>query len=387
MDDKNISRLSYQDKEIVLVGTAHVSRESADLVEQTIREEKPDTVCVELCQDRLDAIRQQDRWQEMDIMKVIRDKRTSLLLAQLLMASFQRKMAQKFQIQPGEEMRRAVRLTEETGARLVLADRSIRVTLLRAWRRMGFWSKIKVLPEMILSLFVAEEITEEDIEKLKEQDVLEIALKSLGEKLPALKSTLIDERDQFLARMIGDAEGKKIVAVVGAGHVPGIRLNMGRDINLDQLNQIPAQGVFGRVAGWIFSLAIISLFLAGFYFSGSQSSINMILSWSVITASCAALGALIMLSHPLTILASAISAPVATLHPLIATGWVAGLTEATIRKPQVKDFLNLTEDITSIRGFFRNKITRILILIAFVNLTTSLGTFVAIPVMMRFLQF
>jgi pheromone shutdown-related protein TraB len=384
LDDKNISRFIYQNKEIVLVGTAHVSRESADLVERTIREEKPDTVCVELCQDRLEAMRQQDRWHEMDIMKVIRDKRTSLLLAQLLMASFQKKMAQKFQIQPGEEMRRAVRLTEEMGARLVLADRSIRVTLLRAWRKMSFWSKIRVLPEMILSLFVADEITEEDIEKLKEQDVLEIALKSLGEKLPALKTTLIDERDQFLARMIGEAEGKKIVAVVGAGHVPGIRTNMGRDIDMDQLNRIPEKGVIGRVAGWIFSLAIISLFVAGFYFSGSQASINMILSWSVITATCAAVGALIMLSHPLTILASAVSAPIATLHPLIATGWVAGLTEAAIRKPQVKDFLSLTEDITSFRGFFRNKITRILILIAVVNLTTSLGTFVAIPVMMRY---
>ena len=384
MDDKNISRFIYQNKEIVLVGTAHVSRESADLVERTIREEKPDTVCVELCRDRLEAMRQQDHWHEMDIMKVIREKRTSLLLAQLLMASFQKKMAQKFQIQPGEEMRRAVRLTEETGARLVLADRAIRVTLLRAWRKMGFWSKIRVLPEMILSLFVADEITEEDIEKLKEQDVLEIALKSLGEKLPALKTTLIDERDQFLARMIGEAEGQKIVAVVGAGHVPGIKANMGQDVDMDQLNRIPEKGIIGRAAGWIFSLAVISLFVAGFYFSGGQASINMILSWSIITASCAAAGALIMLSHPLTILASAVSAPIATLHPLIATGWVAGLTEAAIRKPQVKDFLSLTEDITSFRGFFRNKITRILILIAFVNLTTSLGTFVAIPVMMRY---
>ena len=244
MDDKNISRFFYQNKEIILVGTAHVSRESADLVEKTIREEKPDTVCVELCQDRLEAIRQQERWHEMDIMKVIRDKRTSLLLAQLLMASFQRKMAQKFQVQPGEEMRRAVRLTEETGARLVLADRSIRITLLRAWRMMGFWSKIRVLPEMILSLFDTDEITEEDIEKLKEQDVLEIALKSLGEKLPALKSTLIDERDQFLARMIGEAEGQKIVAVVGAGHVPGIKANMGQDIDMDQLNRIPEKGLY-----------------------------------------------------------------------------------------------------------------------------------------------
>ena len=387
LDDRNITRLSHHGKEIILVGTAHVSRESAVLVENTIREERPDTVCVELCQDRLEAIRQEDRWHEMDIMKVIRDKRTSLLLAQLLMASFQRRMAKKFQIQPGEEMRRAVRLAEEMGSSLVLADGSIRVTLLRAWRNMSFWSKIRVLPEMILSLFIADDITEEDIEKLKDQDVLEIALKSLGERLPALKGTLIDERDLYLARMIGEAPGPRIVAVVGAGHIPGILRHLGQHIDLDQLNSIPDTGVFSRAAGWIFSLAIISLFLAGFFFSGSQSSINMIMSWSIITATCAAVGALIMLSHPLTIIASAVSAPVATLHPLIATGWVAGLTEAAIRKPQVKDFLSLTEDITSFRGFFRTQLTRILLLIAFVNLTTSLGTFAAIPVMMRFLQF
>lgn len=384
MDNKNISRFLYEGREIILVGTAHVSRESADLVERVIHEENPDTICVELCSDRLEAIRQQERWQEMDIMKVIRDKRTSMLLAQLLMVSFQKKMAQKFGIQPGEEMRRAVRLAEEKGAKLELADRPIRVTLLRAWRKMSFWSKLRVLPEMIVSLFVADDITEEDIEKLKEQDVLEIALKSLGEKLPALKSTLIDERDQYLARKIGEAEGRKIVVVVGAGHVPGIRSNMGRYIDIDQLNQIPPRGFFGRAAGWFFSLAIVSLFLAGFYFSGGQASINMILSWSMITATCAAAGALILLSHPLTIVASAVSAPIATLHPLIATGWVAGLTEASIRKPQVKDFLNLTDDITSIRGFFRNKITRILIIVAFVNMTTSLGTFIAIPMMMRY---
>ncbi|MBN1545958.1 MAG: TraB/GumN family protein [Syntrophaceae bacterium] len=384
MDNKNISRFLYEGREIILVGTAHVSRESADLVERVVHEENPDTICVELCSDRLEAIRQQERWQEMDIMKVIRDKRTSMLLAQLLMVSFQKKMAQKFGIQPGEEMRRAVRLAEEKGAKLELADRPIRVTLLRAWRKMSFWSKLRVLPEMIVSLFVADDITEEDIEKLKEQDVLEIALKSLGEKLPALKSTLIDERDQYLARKIGEAEGRKIVVVVGAGHVPGIRSNMGRYIDIDQLNQIPPRGFFGRAAGWFFSLAIVSLFLAGFYFSGGQASINMILSWSMITATCAAAGALILLSHPLTIVASAVSAPIATLHPLIATGWVAGLTEASIRKPQVKDFLNLTDDITSIRGFFRNKITRILIIVAFVNMTTSLGTFIAIPMMMRY---
>jgi len=384
MPPKNITRLSFQGKEIVIIGTVHVSRESAFLVEQTILEEKPDTICVELCQNRLDAIRQHDSWREMDIMKVIREKRASLLLAQLMMASFQKRIAQKFHIQPGEEMRRAVSLADCTKANLVLADRPIRITLLRVWRMMSFWNKISVLPEMFMSLFATDDITEEDIEKWKEQDILELALKSLGEKMPILKTTLIDERDQYLAHMIRNAQGTKIVAVVGAGHTSGILKNINNVINVDTLCLLPEKGFWSKYLGWIFSLAIISLFAAGFFFSGSQASINMILSWSLITAGCAATGAIILFAHPLTIMASAFSAPIATLHPLIATGWVAGLVEATIRKPQVKDVLNLADDITSFHGFFRNKITRILIIIAFVNITTSMGTFVAIPIIMKY---
>ena len=384
MSPKNITRLSFQGKEIVIVGTAHVSRESADLVEQTILEEKPDTICVELCQNRLDAIRQHDSWREMDIVKVIREKRASLLLAQLMMASFQKRVAQKFHIQPGEEMRRAVSLADYMKTNLVLADRSIRITLLRVWRMMSFWNKISVLPEMFMSLFATDDITEEDIEKWKEQDILEVALKSFGEKMPVLKATLIDERDQYLAHMIRNAQGTKIVAVVGAGHVSGILKNINNVINIDTLCLLPEKGFWAKYFGWFFSLAIISLFAAGFFLSGSQASINMVLSWSLITAGCAATGAILLFSHPLTIMASALCAPIATLHPLIATGWVAGLVEAAIRKPQVKDVLTLADDITSFQGFFRNKITRILIIIAFVNITTSLGTFVAIPIIMKY---
>jgi len=267
----------------------------------------------------------------------------------------------------------------------VLADREIRVTLLRTWRKMGFWSKVKFLPDVLLSLFATEEITEEEIEKLKQHDVLELALQSVGEKLPGLKTTLIDERDLYLAHTIGHAPGARIVAVVGAGHVPGIQKHFGEEIDIEALNRIPEKGLWGRFAGWIFSLAIVGLFIAGFFYSGSQASLKMITWWAAITASFAGLGALILLAHPLTILASAVAAPITTLHPLIAAGWVAGLTEAALRKPQVKDFLALQDDIVSVRGFFRNKITRLLLLVAVVNLTTSIGTFVAIPVIMRFI--
>ena len=384
MDHQNVHRLTLDSREIILIGTAHISRESADLVDRVITEEKPDVVCVELCKARFEAIKQKDKWQEMDIVKVIRENRTALLLSQLLMMSLQKKIAERFNINPGEDMLRAISRAEESGAEVVLADREIRVTLLRTWRMMGLWSKMKFLSDMILSLFIGENITEENIEELKQHDVLDLALKSIGEKLPELKTTLIDERDQFLACSIRNSQGRKIVAVVGAGHIPGIIENIGKEIDIDEINTIPPRSFWARFFGWGFSAAILSLFVAGFFYSGGRTSIHMMLSWSVITAICATIGAMMLLAHPFTILASALSAPIATLHPLIATGWVAGLTEATFRKPQVRDFLDLKDDITTVKGFFHNKITRILILVVVVNLTTSIGTFVAIPVMMKY---
>ncbi|MBN1382605.1 MAG: TraB/GumN family protein [Deltaproteobacteria bacterium] len=387
MNHQNVHRLTLPDKEIILIGTAHVSHESVELVEKIIAEEKPDVVCVELCQARLDAIQQKSKWHETDIVKVIRNNQASLLLSQLLMSSFQRRIAQRIKITPGEEMIRAMNKAEEVNAEVVLADREIRVTLLRTWRRMRLWSKIKFISEMFLSLFMTEDISEEDIEKLKEHDMLEMALETIGKKLPEVKATLIDERDEFLAHRIRNVSGKKVVAVVGAGHVPGIMNNLDREISIDEINGIPPAGKWARYFGWVFSALIVGLFVFGFFYSGRQTGVNMVFSWSVITAVCASIGAIVLLSHPLTIIASALSAPLATLHPLIATGWVAGLTEATFRKPQVKDFLALTNDITSIRGFFRNKITRVLLLIAVVNLTTSIGTFLAIPVMVRLLSY
>jgi pheromone shutdown-related protein TraB len=385
LENENVQRIHHDHREIILVGTAHVSRESADLVERVIAEEKPDTVCVELCKPRYDAIRQKDRWQETNIVRVIREKRASILLSQLIMASLQRKIAKKFNITPGEEMLRAIVQAEEIGAEIILADREIRVTLLRTWRKMGFWSKAKFLPELLFSLFATEEITEEEIEKLKQHDVLELALQTVSETLPGLKTTLIDERDLYLAYTIGHAPGARVVAVVGAGHVPGIRKHLGEAIDIAALEEIPKKGIWGRCAGWVFSLAIVGLFVAGFFSSGSQASLKMIGWWALITAFFSGVGALILLAHPLTIAASALCAPITTLHPLIAAGWVAGLAEATLRKPQVKDFLALSEDILSLRGFFRNKITRLLLLVAVVNLTTSIGTFIAIPVILRFL--
>jgi pheromone shutdown-related protein TraB len=383
--EEHLHRTSLPGREIILLGTAHVSRDSVRLVEETIVRERPDAVCIELCPSRYAAMIQRDAWQQMDIAKVIRQKRSSLLLMQLLLASFQKRIADRFQVIPGEEMLRAASRAEEVGASVILADREIRVTLLRAWRGMGFFMKWKLLTKFILSLFSTEEITEEEIERLKQHDVLEVALQTIGEEFPTLKKSLIDERDQYLAYEIAHTPAARILAVVGAGHVPGILRNLDRKIDRDALNEIPPAGLTTRVLGWAIPLLVLGFIAAGFFTSGSKAGLSMITWWTVITALGAAVGAVLLLAHPLTIAASALAAPFTTLHPLIAAGWVAGLVEATVRKPQVKDFLSLPTDIATVKGFFRNKITRILLLVALVNLTTSIGTFISIPVIMRLL--
>jgi len=384
--DENIHRLVIDGRDIILVGTAHVSRESVELVGRVIDDEAPDTVCVELCTSRYEALKQKSHWEEMDILKIIREKRTALLLSQLIMASFQKKIAEKFGINPGEEMLRAMEKAEESGAELVLADRDIRTTMTRTWRTMRFTSKLRFLFELIFALFSTDDISEEDIEELKKHDVLELAMQTFGKKLPEVKTILIDERDQVLAHSIGTAPGQKIVAVVGAGHVAGILKHIGTPVDLAAVNTIPPKRSWGKVIAWAIPLLIVGIVAAGFFNAGSEASLNMIKWWVVVNSILAGLGALIVMAHPLTILSSIVAAPITSINPTIAAGWVAGLVEVTLRKPQVKDFMDLREDIGSVRGFWRNKITRILLLVAFVNLGSTIGTFVAIPMMMKFLS-
>ena len=381
----NIDRLIFEDKEIILVGTAHVSRESARLVSEVIAAERPDTVCLELCEARYQSIRQKEQWQDMDIIKVIKEKKSFLLLSNLMLASFQKRIAQKFDIKPGEEMIKAIEAAEAVGARIELADRNIRITLSKTWRALGLWGKFKLLFQLLLSLGQIEEIQEEDIEKMKQEDVLESLLADVGQSLPVLEDILIDERDRYLAYKIRSAPGSKIVAVVGAGHVPGIKAYWDADIDMAALEKIPSPSPAAGVLKWLIPAAILLLIASGFYFGGAHAGAGMITWWILANGILAGLGALAALAHPLTILSSVVAAPLTSLNPMIAAGWVSGLVEAFSRKPKVKDFENLPEDILSLKGFWKNKVTRILLVVVFTNLGSSLGTFVAIPLMVKVL--
>jgi len=384
-ETNNIHSLIFEEKEIMLVGTAHVSKESAQLVSNVIETEKPDTVCVELCEARYQSIRQKDKWLDTDIVKVIKEKKSFLLLSNLLLASFQKRIADKFDIVPGAEMIKAIDAGEAVGADIHLADRNIRITLAKTWRAMGLWGKIKLLFQLILSLGDIEDISEEDIEKMKQEDVLETLLADVGKSLPVLKDILIDERDQYLAHKIRTAPGDKIVAVVGAGHVPGIKKYWNAEIDMDRLDQIPPKGKLSGILKWIIPLGILVLLVWGFYHGGTHAGTHMITWWIMANGILAGLGAVIALAHPLTILSSILAAPLTSLNPMIAAGWVSGLVEAFSRKPKVRDFENLPNDILSIKGFWKNKITRILLVVVFTNLGSSIGTFVAIPLMVKVL--
>jgi len=384
-NNPNLTRLKFNTKEFILVGTAHVSRESARLAKSVIEEERPDTVCVELCPSRFQAIQQKDRWQDTDIVKVIKEKKTFLLLSNLLLASFQKRIAKQFDIQPGAEMITAIETAESTGAQIHLADRDIRTTLSRTWRVMGFWGKIKLISQLALSLGQLDEIKEEDVEKMKQQDVLETLLAEVGKSLPALKSILIDERDQYLAEKIRTAPGNKIVAVVGAGHIPGIQKYWNSDIDTRALDQIPPKGKSIGIFKWLIPAAIVALFIAGFFYGGTKAGTDMLVWWILANGILAGLGAMIALAHPATILSSILAAPLTSLNPMIAAGWVSGLVEAFSRKPKVKDLERLPEDILSIRGFWKNNVTRILLVVIFTNLGSSLGTFIAFPVIVKVL--
>ena len=383
MIEENIHYLTFEDKEIYLVGTAHVSRESVDLVNEVINEENPDTVCVELCKSRYESLTQKKTWQEANLFRVIREKKTFLLLSNLILAYFQKKIGHKLGIKPGEEMMRAIEAAQGVGATVHLADRDIRTTLARTWRLMGLWTKIKLLAQIIISAGDLDSITEEQIEEMKKRDVLESLLTEVGEELPEVKHILIDERDQYLTHKIRRAPGKKIVAVVGAGHVPGIKHYWNLPIDIAPLNHIPPRSKIIRVLKWAIPLLIVAMFVLGFFIAGTSTTTNMLKWWILANSTLAGLGAILAFAHPLTIFSAVVSAPLTSLNPMIAAGWVCGFVEAFVDKPKVKDFERLPEDISSLKGFWRNKITRILLVVVFTNIGSSLGTFVAIPLMVR----
>jgi pheromone shutdown-related protein TraB len=383
IEHSNVNRITYKDKTIVLVGTAHVSKESITLVKEVIESEKPDTVCVELCESRYQSIVKKEQWENKNIVTVIREKKAFLLLSNLILASFQKRMADRLDIKPGGEMIEAVECAEAIDAEVHLADRDIRITLMRAWYCLSLWKKIQLLFELLLSAGSMEEISENDIEQLKEKDMLDAVINEIGQSMPELRTILIDERDQYLAEKIRSANGKHIVAVLGAGHIPGIVNEMDKPIEIKSLETEPPPKKGKLLFKWGLPIFIIILIVLGFFKAGKTAGQDMIWWWFVANGTLAGLGACLALAHPITIVSAIAAAPLTSLNPMIAAGWVSGLVEAFMRKPRVKDFQTLSEDISSVKGFWQNAVTRTLLVVVFTNIGSSVGTFIALPMMLK----
>jgi len=371
----NVHEIFLDGKKIFLIGTAHISQSSVDEVNTVINQVKPDTVCIELCSSRYQAMLEKDQWKNMDIFKVIREGKTFLLFANLIMTAFQKRLGSRLGIKPGSEMFEAANVAEKLNSELVLADRDVKITLQRTWRGMRFWGKIKILGQLLTSLFIREEISKEEIEKLKESDALSEAMKMMAEQSPEMKRILIDERDQYMAEKIRQSMGKLVVAVVGAGHVKGLTAELENKHNLAELESVPPTGKAVAWIKWGIPALIIALIVYGFFTVETDVSIEMIQRWVLINGTLSALGTAAAFGHPITIAVAFIAAPFTSLNPTIAAGWVAGLVEALLRKPQVRDFENLADDITHLRGFWQNNITRILLVVIFANLGSAIGTF------------
>ena len=385
--NENIVKLDYKDKEIYLVKTAHVSKNSVQDVIDCVEEINPDSICIELDKQRYDKLNNPDAYSNQDIVKVIKEKQVGFLLVNLILASFQKRMAKTMNSTSGAEMMEGIKLAKDKNINLVLADRSIKGTFSRIWNKLSFKEKIHLLSSMITSIFEDEEITEEDINKLKEADALEAALLEIGKEFPTVKKVLVDERDQYLCKKIRDAKGKKIVAIIGAAHAKGIEKNLNKDINLSELDDISKKKVSsGNIIKWLIPIALISMVVYTIY-TNKDIGLSQLKSWLLWHGSLSALGTILALGHPLSILVSFIMSPITSLNPLLASGWFAGIVEASIRKPKVKDFEDLAEDTATFKGFFKNRVTRILFVVIFSNLFSTLGTFVSgIDIVRKFIE-
>ncbi|USK48293.1 TraB/GumN family protein [Bacillus sp. CMF12] len=375
MSEENITRIHLDGKEYILIGTAHVSKHSAEQVKEVIETEQPDSVCVELDEQRYQSITEGSKWKEMDIIQVIKEKKASLLLMNLAISSFQNRMADQFGIKAGQEMIQGIESAKAAGAKLVLADRNIQITFARIWGNLGLKGKSLLLSQVIASIFSKDTITEEELEKMKNQDTINAILNEFTDSFPRLKKPLIDERDQYLAQKIKDAPGEKIVAVLGAAHVPGIKEEIKKEQDMAKLTERPPKSNVPKIIGWSIPVFILAI-IAYTFFANPSAGLAQTISWIIWNGSLSALGAAIAMGHPLTILTAFVAAPITSLNPLLAAGWFAGLTQAYIRRPNVRDFETLSEDVFSVKGFWRNKVSRILLIVVLSNLGSSLGTFI-----------
>lgn len=378
-----VVKVETGEKTFHLVGTAHVSPESVELVENTIDDVEPDVVAVELCEQRHEAILNQSRWDEKEIDKVIREGKAHLFLMQLMLTNFQRKIGEELDTKPGSEMIEAVEKAQEKGIEVALVDRDIRTSLKRAFNELSWKEKIGLAYGFLEGfLEEGEEDVQDLLEEMQDTDVLTEMIEELGREAPSFKKVLLDERNEYIAYKLMEIEQNNIVAVLGAGHLKGVKeiLEKNEEKNkkqkIDELEQIPEGKSTLKYIGYAVPAVILALVVTGFFLKGQAFVLESLLKWIFINGTLSAIGATLAFGHPLSIITAFLSAPLTSMNPLLASGWFAGLMEARIRKPRVKDFEGLMK-LDSLRDYWRNGVTRILLVMALANMGSVVGTYLA----------
>ncbi|KAK3596139.1 hypothetical protein CHS0354_027409 [Potamilus streckersoni] len=318
-----IENIEIGNKQVWLIGTAHISRKSTEEVLTQIEAVNPDSVCVELCETRYRQLTEKQRWQQTDIVKIIRSGQAGLLIASLIMSSFQKKMGGQLGVKPGEEMLSAANAAKDKNIPVVLIDRNIRITLKRTWQQMSFWEKIKIFNELLVSFFYTEQVSEQEIEKLKDQDMLSALMEDVSRIYPKTKQVLIDERDKYMAQKIKDAPGGKVVAVVGAGHMAGIKREINHSHDIQELENVSKKK-------------------ASLSSQGTSVASSMLIFWVISHVGLAGAGALVAGSSLYTLFTAVLTASFSPFIPIFKVNVLSALTEAYFNKPKM--ISSLAED-------------------------------------------
>jgi len=384
-EQEPIVHIQLGNSRITLLGTAHVSRASAEKVKELLSTDEYDSVAVELCPSRFNSLVDPDSLARMDLFRVIREKKVLMVMASLALGAFQQRMAEQFDIEPGAEQREAIKAANDSHRPVLLIDREIGVTLKRVAHNVPWWQRFALFTGLIASVISHEEVSEEEIERLKEGDILETTFAQFADEQEALYLPLIDERDQYMAARLLEEVLKdgheNVLAVVGAGHLKGIQNYLEAGIQepaerIKTLDQMPIPSTWPKLIPWF----IVALILVGFGIGFSRSpelGWQLISDWVLINGGLSALGALIAAAHPLTVATAFLAAPLTSLNPTVGAGMVTAAAEIYLRKPEVGDFTQLRKDTVHIKGWWKNRVSRILLVFILSTLGSAIGTYVA----------
>ncbi|HEU4978655.1 MAG TPA: TraB/GumN family protein, partial [Solirubrobacteraceae bacterium] len=373
-----------------LLGTAHVSRASVEAVRAAIESGGFDTVAVELDPQRFQSLTDPDALARLDLVQVIRSGRTALFAANLGLAAYQRRLAEQLGIEPGAELKAAALEAQSRGLDMRLVDRDVGVTFKRASQRLGWWGRAKLVAGLVTALFDDEEVAGEEIEKLKQGDLLEASFSEFAGDNPALYETVIAERDRYMAanlraialepRAVDGGGPRELLAVVGAGHLQGMARHLREDGVAPDIVRADLESLAEKSSIPWFTIALAAFVLGGFawgfWHGGLDVGADLLLYWVLLTGTLGAIGCAVAGGHPLSILAAFVSSPVTPLHPALASGTVSALVEAWVRKPTYADFMALRDDVNSVRGWWRNRVARVLLNFFLTSMGTAIGVWI-----------